>query len=59
MGLVLGMVLTPAIFWNRGRVWNLVLGGAGFGSAVGVLSHLGQSFTEGQDVKPEGMRDQI
>jgi len=43
IGSILFGVLTPAILWNRASLVNLVLGGAGLGSSVGVLTHLGRS----------------
>ncbi|OCH95316.1 hypothetical protein OBBRIDRAFT_618045 [Obba rivulosa] len=39
IGGILFAVLTPAIFWKRASVVNLILGGAGIGSAVGLLTH--------------------
>ncbi|KDQ60605.1 hypothetical protein JAAARDRAFT_190775 [Jaapia argillacea MUCL 33604] len=39
IGAILFAVLTPAVFWKRARIVHLVLGGAGVGSAIGVLSH--------------------
>jgi hypothetical protein len=35
----------------------VILGGAGIGSGVGVLVHLGRSAQEGREIKPEGMID--
>ena len=37
----------------------VILGGAGLGSGVGVLVHLGRSASEGSQVKPEGMVDAL
>ncbi|EIN07678.1 hypothetical protein PUNSTDRAFT_120975 [Punctularia strigosozonata HHB-11173 SS5] len=45
IGGLLGAVLTPAILWKRARLAHLILGGAGFGSAVGLLTHYGRSLT--------------
>ncbi|KDQ13151.1 hypothetical protein BOTBODRAFT_33764 [Botryobasidium botryosum FD-172 SS1] len=59
IGSVLFAILTPALFWKRASIVNLILGGAGIGSAVGVLTHLGKSFSEGEEIKPEGMRDVV
>ncbi|GBE82447.1 hypothetical protein SCP_0408310 [Sparassis crispa] len=39
IGSILFAVLTPAVLWNRAHPVNLVLGGAGIGSAVGFLTH--------------------
>ncbi|OBZ75698.1 hypothetical protein A0H81_04554 [Grifola frondosa] len=39
IGGILFAVLTPAVFWNRASTINLILGGAGIGSAVGLLTH--------------------
>ncbi|QRV90098.1 RNA polymerase III subunit RPC82 helix-turn-helix domain-containing protein [Ceratobasidium sp. AG-Ba] len=46
IGLLLGGLLTPAIFLKRGRLIDLVLGGAGIGSSVGAGAHFWRSFTE-------------
>ncbi|KAF5387158.1 hypothetical protein D9615_001692 [Tricholomella constricta] len=45
IGAVLSSVLTPGIFWKRANVVNLVLGGAGLGSSIGLLTHYGRSLT--------------
>lgn len=45
IGGVLAAVLVPAIFWKRAGVVNLILGGAGLGSAVGLLTHYGRTAT--------------
>lgn len=55
--MILGATLTPALFWKRARAVHLILGGAALGSGVGILTHLYRSYTEGEDIKPEGMRD--
>ncbi|KAH9952202.1 hypothetical protein B0H21DRAFT_817917 [Amylocystis lapponica] len=39
IGGVLFAVLTPAVLWKRASPVNLILGGAGIGSAVGFLTH--------------------
>jgi hypothetical protein len=39
----LAAVLAPAILWKRANVVNLVLGGAGLGSGIGLLTHYGKS----------------
>ncbi|KAI0340650.1 hypothetical protein BDW22DRAFT_1378788 [Trametopsis cervina] len=39
IGGILFAVITPALFWKRANSLNLILGGAGIGSAVGVLAH--------------------
>ncbi|KAG5718663.1 hypothetical protein E4T56_gene16623 [Termitomyces sp. T112] len=44
IGLVITSVLTTGIFWKRAGVVNLVLGGAGLGSSIGLLTHYGRSF---------------
>jgi len=59
IGGVLGAVATPAILWNRARLVHAILGGAGVGSSIGILIHLQQSLTDGETVKPEGMRDTV
>jgi len=58
IGSIIFAVLTPALLWNRASLINLILGGAGIGSGVGVLVHVGRSVSEGRDLKPEGMADQ-
>ncbi|EJD53250.1 hypothetical protein AURDEDRAFT_157819 [Auricularia subglabra TFB-10046 SS5] len=39
-GAVVVAALSPALFWNYGRVFDLVLGGASFGCAAGSLTHV-------------------
>ncbi|KAI0933853.1 hypothetical protein AcV5_005889 [Taiwanofungus camphoratus] len=39
IGGILFAVLTPAIMWKRASTVNLILGGAGLGSAIGLLAH--------------------
>jgi len=39
IGGILMAVLTPALFWNRAHTINLVLGGAGLGTGLGLLTH--------------------
>ncbi|KAJ3882474.1 hypothetical protein F5051DRAFT_394370 [Lentinula edodes] len=51
IGGVLLAVLTPAVFWNRARVANLILGGAGIGTGVGMIAHWTRSVT-GDTPKP-------
>ncbi|KAH7927753.1 hypothetical protein BV22DRAFT_1006486 [Leucogyrophana mollusca] len=45
IGAILLAVLTPAVLWKRASPVNLILGGAGIGSAVGVLTHYGRALT--------------
>ncbi|KAE9407081.1 hypothetical protein BT96DRAFT_851076 [Gymnopus androsaceus JB14] len=45
IGGVLFAVLTPAVLWNRARIINLILGGAGLGSSVGMLTHWTRSVS--------------
>ncbi|KAG2041543.1 hypothetical protein BDR03DRAFT_856106 [Suillus americanus] len=45
IGAILFAVLTPAILWKRASTVNLVLGGAGIGSAIGLLTHYGRTVT--------------
>jgi len=40
---------------NRAPLVNLVLGGASIGLGAGTWTHIAKSFTEGEDVRPEGM----
>ncbi|KAG1819502.1 uncharacterized protein BJ212DRAFT_1445955 [Suillus subaureus] len=51
IGAILFAVLTPAILWKRASTVNLVLGGAGIGSAIGLLTHYGRTVTE--DITPD------
>ncbi|KAF8163116.1 hypothetical protein B0H34DRAFT_308347 [Crassisporium funariophilum] len=44
IGAVLMAVLTPALLWNKARIVNLILGGAGLGSGIGLLTHYGQTM---------------
>ncbi|CAE6341126.1 unnamed protein product [Rhizoctonia solani] len=46
IGMLLGAMLTPAIILKRARVLDLLLGGAGIGSSVGVMAHWWRSMTE-------------
>ncbi|KAG1749098.1 uncharacterized protein EDB91DRAFT_833930 [Suillus paluster] len=55
IGAILCAVLTPAILWNRASTVNLVLGGAGIGSATGLLTHYGRTVTG--DIVPTNSRD--
>lgn len=50
IGAVLMAVLTPALLWKRANPVNLILGGAGLGSGLGVLTHYTRSLTG--DVPP-------
>ncbi|THV08017.1 hypothetical protein K435DRAFT_772331 [Dendrothele bispora CBS 962.96] len=51
IGAILFGVLTPALLWKRAKVLHLILGGAGIGSSIGLLTHLARS-TSG-DVPPK------
>ena len=55
IGAALGALLVPAVFLRSGRLPSLILGGACVGLGAGVWVHLGRMFTEGGDVRPEGM----
>ncbi|KAG5649908.1 hypothetical protein H0H81_001528 [Sphagnurus paluster] len=44
IGAILFGVLIPGIFWKRSNVGNLVLGGAGLGSNIGLLTHYTRSL---------------
>ncbi|KAJ3515966.1 hypothetical protein NLJ89_g1420 [Agrocybe chaxingu] len=44
IGGILAAVLTPAILWKRASAINLILGGAGVGSGVGMISHYFRSL---------------
>lgn len=39
-GAVVVAALSPALFWNYGRAFDLVLGGTSFGCAAGSLTHV-------------------
>ncbi|KIK95848.1 hypothetical protein PAXRUDRAFT_11183 [Paxillus rubicundulus Ve08.2h10] len=39
IGSLLFAVLTPALLWKRANVVNLILGGAGIGSSIGLVTH--------------------
>ncbi|KAL7283186.1 hypothetical protein ACG7TL_002612 [Trametes sanguinea] len=45
IGGILFAVLTPALFWKRASSINLILGGAGIGSAIGLLAHHARTVT--------------
>ncbi|KIM57101.1 hypothetical protein SCLCIDRAFT_1219784 [Scleroderma citrinum Foug A] len=45
IGALLFAVLTPALLWKRASIQNLILGGAGIGTAVGLLTHYGRTVT--------------
>ncbi|TFK90972.1 hypothetical protein K466DRAFT_483721 [Polyporus arcularius HHB13444] len=45
IGGILFAVLTPALFWKRASSINLILGGAGIGSAVGLIAHHARTIT--------------
>ncbi|RDX48398.1 hypothetical protein OH76DRAFT_1383830 [Lentinus brumalis] len=45
IGGILFAVLTPALFWKRANSINLILGGAGIGSAVGLIAHHARTIT--------------
>jgi len=45
IGGILSAVLTPAVLWKRAHPVNLVLGGAGIGSAIGSLAHHARTFS--------------
>ncbi|KAH9842939.1 uncharacterized protein C8Q71DRAFT_735245 [Rhodofomes roseus] len=45
IGGILFAVLTPAVIWKRASTVNLILGGAGVGSAVGLFAHHARTIT--------------
>ncbi|KAK7440246.1 hypothetical protein VKT23_017187 [Stygiomarasmius scandens] len=51
IGAILFGVITPALLWKRARILHLVLGGAGIGSNIGLLTHLVRSASG--DVPPK------
>ncbi|PBK77651.1 hypothetical protein ARMSODRAFT_946495 [Armillaria solidipes] len=44
IGSILLAVLTPAILWKRAHTVNLILGGAGIGSSIGLITHYARSL---------------
>ncbi|THH15604.1 hypothetical protein EW146_g4904 [Bondarzewia mesenterica] len=53
IGALLFAVVIPAIFWKRGTSFNLILGGAGIGSAAGLLTHFGKAISGDAPPKSE------
>ncbi|EJF62436.1 hypothetical protein DICSQDRAFT_57746 [Dichomitus squalens LYAD-421 SS1] len=45
IGGILFAVITPALFWKRANSINLILGGAGVGSAIGLIAHHARTVT--------------
>ncbi|KAI0807270.1 hypothetical protein C8Q74DRAFT_1226823 [Fomes fomentarius] len=45
IGGILFAVIMPALFWKRANSINLILGGAGIGSAVGLIAHHARTVT--------------
>ncbi|KAI0670629.1 hypothetical protein C8Q78DRAFT_136829 [Trametes maxima] len=45
IGGLLFALLTPAVFWKRASTINLILGGAGIGSGIGLLAHHARTVT--------------
>ncbi|KAF9257780.1 hypothetical protein L218DRAFT_935421 [Marasmius fiardii PR-910] len=45
IGGILFSVITPAVLWKRAKLYNLILGGLGVGSAVGTLTHHFRTIT--------------
>jgi len=45
IGGILGAVLIPAILWKHAGSVNLILGGAGLGSGIGLVTHYGRKLT--------------
>lgn len=45
IGALLFAVLTPAVLWRRASTINLVLGGAGIGTASGLVTHHARNLT--------------
>ncbi|KIJ60610.1 hypothetical protein HYDPIDRAFT_98292 [Hydnomerulius pinastri MD-312] len=45
IGSLLFAVFTPALLWKRANAVDLVLGGAGLGSCLGLLTHFGRALT--------------
>ncbi|KJA18607.1 hypothetical protein HYPSUDRAFT_205284 [Hypholoma sublateritium FD-334 SS-4] len=46
IGSVLGAVAVPAILWKHANIVNLILGGAGLGGGIGLLTHYGRTLSE-------------
>jgi len=53
IGGVLAAVITPAILWKHANIVHLILGGAGLGSAVGLLTHYGRTISGDPPAKVE------
>ncbi|KAI0055482.1 hypothetical protein BV25DRAFT_1895119 [Artomyces pyxidatus] len=51
IGALLFAVVTPALFWKRATAIHLIFGGAGLGTAAGLLTHVGRSASG--DVPPQ------
>ncbi|KAF5372904.1 hypothetical protein D9758_001728 [Tetrapyrgos nigripes] len=51
IGAILFGVLTPALLWKRAKLVHLILGGAGLGSSVGILTHYVRSLSG--DIPPK------
>ncbi|KAI6036872.1 hypothetical protein BKA83DRAFT_194320 [Pisolithus microcarpus] len=45
IGALLFAVLTPAVLWKRASTANLILGGAGIGTASGLVTHHARTLT--------------
>lgn len=45
IGALLFAVLTPAVLWKRASTANLILGGAGIGTALGLVTHHARTLT--------------
>ena len=46
IGSVVGALALPALFLRHVRLFNGLLGGAGLGGAVGILSYFGKQYSE-------------
>ncbi|KAI9638854.1 uncharacterized protein MKK02DRAFT_41880 [Dioszegia hungarica] len=55
IGSALSAVVIPAIFLKRAPLPSLVTGGASVGLGVGSWTHIAGMFSQGKDVRPEGM----
>ncbi|KAF8919589.1 hypothetical protein CPB85DRAFT_1524414 [Mucidula mucida] len=53
IGSLLCGVLVPAIFWKRAHIANMVLGGAGIGSSIGLVWHYTRVWTGDVPPKPD------
>ncbi|CAK9784545.1 hypothetical protein CC85DRAFT_283034 [Cutaneotrichosporon oleaginosum] len=59
IGAFMGILLFPAIFLKRANIVQLAAGGASLGLGAGVWVHVAKGFSEGREIKPEGMASEL